>query len=131
MIAYLLAAFVTVPLIDLFLLIALADAIGLAETVVIVLATGVVGSLLARDQGLATVRKFRASVRMGRPPSTEIVEGALVLVGAALLVTPGLITDATGFVLLLPFTRSVVRRRLVEILRSRVRGGTGRVKRHP
>jgi len=122
---------VTVPLIDLFLLIALADAIGLAETVVIVLATGVVGSLLARDQGLATVRKFRASVRMGRPPSTEMVEGALILVGAALLVTPGLITDATGFVLLLPFTRGIVRRRLVEILRSRVRGGAVRVERYP
>lgn len=112
--------FVVLPLLELYLLLQLASYIGVLETVAVVVVTGVVGGFVARLQGLNAVRRIQWKLARRQSPSDEITDGALILVGGALLVTPGLITDAIGFFLLLPFTRPVARRYVQRRFRERV-----------
>lgn len=126
MAALLLLALVAVPLVELYLLFRLAGAVGFLATVGVVVATGVVGAALARTQGVQTVRRLQHRMANGESPSRELIDGALILVGAALLLTPGLLTDAAGFLLLLPFTRPPIRAGLRRRFdrRSSTAGGT-------
>jgi UPF0716 protein FxsA len=112
--------FVAVPLAELALLVWLGRHVGLVPTVALVLVTGVLGAALARWQGLATLDRFRAAVAAGRPPHREVVDGLLILVAGAVLLTPGLLTDAAGFLLLVPAVRLRVRERLTAALRRRL-----------
>jgi UPF0716 protein FxsA len=105
MLARLVLLFVTVPLLELVLLVWIGERIGLAATVALVMVTGVLGASLARWQGLATLARFQRATAQGRLPHREIAEGLLILVAAAVLLTPGLLTDLTGFLLLLPPVR--------------------------
>lgn len=106
------------PLIELYLLIELGRWIGAGPTIILVLATGFFGAILAKAQGLLVLSRIAHTLRSGELPGDELLEGVLVLLGAALLLTPGLISDATGFVLLLPVTRKRVRRMLVRKLKK-------------
>ena len=101
--------FIVVPLVELYLLIQLGTVIGVEATVVIVVATGLVGAWLARVQGMKVVTEVRASLAQGRMPAEAIVDGLLILVAGAVLLTPGLLTDALGFFLLVPQGRRLVR----------------------
>ncbi len=112
--------FVVLPILDLYLLIKVAGYIGVLETIALVVVTGVVGGLLARLQGLNTIRRVQIRLAKRELPSDEVADGALILVGGALLVTPGLITDALGFILLIPVTRPFFRRWLQRYLKDRV-----------
>jgi UPF0716 protein FxsA len=114
----LLVLFVTVPLLELYLLVRIGEAIGLGPTIGLVLVTGALGASLARAQGLATWARFQRTLAAGGLPAQELVEGLLILVAGAVLLTPGVLTDAVGFLLLVPR----VRRRLVERLEERLRG---------
>ena len=87
------------------------------------LLTGFVGAALARWQGLATLRKVQTDMAGGRVPGEALVDGLLILVAGAVLLTPGLLTDAAGFLLLIPPTRALVRRALVDTFKSRVQMG--------
>jgi UPF0716 protein FxsA len=118
----LLLLFTVVPLVELFLLIQLDRLIGLAPTIAIVLLTGVLGAAIARWQGMATLRRVQTEMASGRVPTAPLVDGLLILVAAAVLVTPGLITDTVGFLLLVPASRAAVRRALVEAFRRRMHG---------
>lgn len=102
MLGLLLLLFVVTPLVELWLLFQVSDVIGVANTVALVLATGVVGGLVARWQGTHALREIAEAAREGRSPGTELAAGALFLVGAAFLVTPGIITDAAGLLLMIP-----------------------------
>jgi UPF0716 protein FxsA len=119
----LLLLFTVVPIAELALLIQLGRLIGLAPTIAIVLLTGVTGAALARWQGLATLRRVQSEIAEGRMPAGALIDGLLILVAGAMLLTPGLITDAAGFLLLVPPTRAAVRRALVEAFRRRMQGG--------
>jgi UPF0716 protein FxsA len=119
----LLLLFTLVPLVELALLIQLGRVIGLAATIAIVLLTGVIGATLARWQGLVTLRRVQTEMAEGRVPTDALVDGLLILVAGAMLFTPGLITDTIGCLLLIPPTRTAVRRALVEALRRRVQPG--------
>jgi UPF0716 protein FxsA len=112
--------FVLVPLVELVLLLQLAEAITWWRTLAIVLATGVVGAWLARHEGFRVVRRIQEELAAGRMPAGAMVEGVLVLVSGALLITPGILTDLCGFLLLVPPLRRVVARRLMGAFRSRV-----------
>lgn len=101
----LLLLFTIVPAIELFLLIELGKLIGAVETVLIIVATGSVGAFLAKREGLGVVRQLQQDTTQGLPPGDRIVEGLLVLVGGVLLITPGVLTDVTGFVLIMPWSR--------------------------
>lgn len=116
-------AFVVVPLVDLYVLLLVAGRIGGLETFALVILTGIVGGALAKSQGAQTVRRLQYRASRGESPSSELADGALILVGAALLVTPGLITDAVGFALLLPFVRPHVRSVLSSYFAKKVRSG--------
>lgn len=104
-----LLAFTLIPLIELYLLWQLADEIGLGVTILLVLVTGFLGSLLARSQGLQTWRRFQDAIARGRMPAKELQEGLLIVFAAAMLLTPGILTDVAGFLLLVPWSRRWVR----------------------
>ena len=106
----LLLLFTVVPLIELFLLVKLGTMIGVGPTVLIVLLTGFLGALLARWQGLGVLRRLSEDMAGGRLPTDALIDGLLILIAGAVLLTPGLITDAFGFLLLIPQGRALVRR---------------------
>lgn len=110
MLAKLLVAFIVVPLVELFLLLQLAQATSPWTTFLVVIITGVVGSMLARREGVMAWFRFRTALAEGRVPSRELQDGMMVVFAAALLLTPGLLTDALGFTLLIPAGRELMRR---------------------
>ncbi|MFW6270205.1 MAG: FxsA family protein [Bacillota bacterium] len=106
MFAKLLLIFAIVPLIELALLIKLGGYIGLLPTILLVGGTGVIGVTLARKQGYHVVNKVKASLDRGEMPTDDLIGGLLILIGGAMLLTPGLITDVTGFSLIIPGSRN-------------------------
>jgi UPF0716 protein FxsA len=112
----LLAPFVFVPLLDLAILVRLGQALGFWPTIALVVVTGTVGAILARSQGLQVLRGMRTEMSVGQVPSSRLFDGLLVLIGGTLLLTPGLLTDLAGFLLLLPPSRRWVK----DLLRRRV-----------
>ena len=110
MLLRLLAAFILVPLIELYLLLQLAEVTSVPLTIGIVIGTGVLGSLLARREGTIAWYRFRSALGEGRVPSREIQDGLMIVFAAALLLTPGLLTDIVGFMMLLPIGRNLIRR---------------------
>ena len=106
----LLLLFTVVPLVELFLLVKLGTVVGVGPTIALVNFTGVLGAWLARQQGLGVLRRLRVELAAGRMPAGALIDGLLILVAGAVLLTPGLLTDALGFVLLVPPSRAVVRR---------------------
>jgi len=106
----LLLLFTIVPLLELFILIKLGGVIGVGPTVAIVIGTGMLGAWLARHQGLGVLRRVGAELDQGRLPAEALLDGLLILIAGALLLTPGLITDALGFTLLAPPGRKIARR---------------------
>ena len=103
--ARLLLLFTVVPALELYLLIALGQWIGAPYTVGIILVTGGLGAWLAKREGLGVLRQLQAEAQQGIPPAQRLVEGLLVLVGGVLLITPGVVTDLCGFLLIMPWTR--------------------------
>jgi UPF0716 protein FxsA len=118
------------PVAELYVVIKVAEAIGFLYTVLLLLAAWPVGWWAVRSQGRLVWRRLQRAVAEGRPPTREVLDGALVIVGGALLIVPGFISDAIGLFLLLPPTRSLARIGLRRNFRSRlvVRavGATGR-----
>ena len=114
MLARLFVLFTALPLVEFFLLVQVEKVIGIVATVLLILATGSLGALLAQREGLRTLREFREQTVRGGP-TRAIVEGVLVLVAGAVLLTPGILTDAFGFALLVP----AVRKRLAPLLIER------------
>ncbi|HOY10547.1 MAG TPA: membrane protein FxsA [Candidatus Omnitrophota bacterium] len=109
MLSYLMALFIIVPTVELYLLIKVGGAIGAANTIFLIIATGALGAALARAQGFAVLRRIQDSLNEGRMPTDDMVNGVMILVGGILLLTPGIITDALGFLLLIPATRDIIK----------------------
>jgi UPF0716 protein FxsA len=121
----LLLLFILVPLAELILLLKLADATGWELTLLLVVVTGIVGSLLAKTQGWRAYRRIQEELAAGRMPTGPLLDGVMIFLAGALLLTPGLLTDAFGLSLLIPWCRSFYRRRLTQWFKSRftIRGG--------
>jgi len=117
--------FIVVPLVELYVIIQVGEAIGALPTIGLLLLDSVLGSWLLRSQGRAVWRRFREALALGRPPARETVDGALVIVGGTLMLAPGFITDAFGVLLLLPPTRAIVRRALLRGAFARLFGPLG------
>lgn len=109
----LLLLFVALPAVELWLLIELGRRIGSLETIGVIVVTGVIGASLARRQGLRVLREVQRRVAAGEMPADSLVDGIMILVAAALLVTPGVLTDAAGFLCLIPGFRSFVKAEMV------------------
>ncbi len=102
--------FVAVPLLEIALLIKFGQSFGFWPTIGLVIVTALLGSVLLRQQGFAVWRRVQEDLQSGRPPVEPVADGMLLLVAGAFLVAPGLITDTTGILLLIPPVRAVVRR---------------------
>ena len=109
--------FVGIPLLELFLLAAVEDRIGLGPTLLLVVGTGLLGASAVRRQGARAWRAIQVAVAEGRVPSAELAHGALVLVGGVLLITPGILTDVAGLLLMIPVVRELVRLRFRGVFR--------------
>lgn len=120
MLPLLLLAFILVPVAELALIIAMGGEIGWLWTVALLLADAVLGSLLVRWQGRTAWLRFTAAIQAGRPPAREVIDGAFVLVGGALLLAPGFFTDALGLALLAPPSRAVLRRLVARRILARM-----------
>jgi UPF0716 protein FxsA len=101
--------FTALPLIEIYLLIKVGNAIGYLATALIVVGTGVVGAMLARREGLSVLRRMREKLREGQMPAEELIDGAILLVSGALLLTPGIVTDVVGLAGLIPLFRRGVK----------------------
>ncbi|MFB6312288.1 MAG: FxsA family protein, partial [Salinirussus sp.] len=98
-----------VPLFDVLLLVVLTGAIGWVAVVALVVLTALIGTLLVRAEGRHTLRKIQERLARGEVPTNELLDGALLLIAGVCLLTPGLVTDGIGFLLVLPFTRYPIR----------------------
>lgn len=105
----LIIVFIIVPIAELAAIIWVGTQIGVLPTIAILVVDSIVGSLLMRHQGRAAWRRFNLALQERRPPTKEVVDGALVIFGGAFLLTPGFITDILGIFLLIPPTRAVIR----------------------
>jgi len=115
--------FILVPAVELVLLIEVGKAIGTLAALGLIVATGVLGATLARHQGLAVVARLRSDLDEGRLPADAMLDGVMILVAAAFLVTPGVLTDGVGFLLLIPLTRAGLKRYLRARLMRAIREG--------
>ncbi len=97
--------FIIIPLIELYLIIKVGSYIGALWTVIIVVMTAIIGINLLRMQGLSTLKRAQQNMEQGVMPAMEMLEGLALAVGGALLITPGFLTDALGFICLIPATR--------------------------
>ncbi|OSP10393.1 membrane protein FxsA [Halorubrum ezzemoulense DSM 17463] len=105
----LLALLLVVPLVDALFLIVVATRLGWAVTVALVVLTAVLGMLLLRAEGRATLARIQRKLARGSPPTDELLDGGLLIAAGAFLLTPGLVTDAVGFLLALPLSRVPIR----------------------
>lgn len=119
----LLLLFLVVPIVELYAIIQVGQAIGAGPTILLLIADSVLGTVLMRTQGRRAWARFGEAVASGRPPAKETVDGALVILGGALLLTPGFLTDIVGFFLILPLTRPLARRALETVVARRLLGG--------
>jgi len=114
------ALFILVPLLELYVIIQVGQSIGALNTIGLLILDSILGTVLLRSQGRAVWRRFNQALQAGRPPAREVLDGALVIFGGALLLAPGFLTDIVGILLLAPPSRAVIRRILSKGLLTRV-----------
>jgi UPF0716 protein FxsA len=103
-------ALIAIPIVELYVIVQVGQEIGVLPTLALLVIVSVAGAWLLRQQGTATWRRLQETMRRGEVPTKEVTDGALILLGGALLLTPGFVTDVVGLVLLFPVTRAVVKR---------------------
>ena len=116
------ALFVVVPLVELYILIQVGQVIGALWTILALIAVSVLGSYLIKREGSRAWAALRDAIQTGRMPARELADGALILIGGTLLLTPGFLSDALGLLFVLPFTRPVARRALTGFVTRRFLG---------
>ena len=116
----LLFLFLALPIAEIYVIIQVGGAIGIWPTLALLILDGFVGAALARSQGRAAWERFNRALTDGRVPARETFDGAMIILGGALLLAPGFITDLVGFALLIPPTRAVVRAVLARLAGRRI-----------
>ena len=128
--------FVVAPVVELYVIVQVSHSVGAPETILLLVGISVVGAWLAKRQGIAVLRRMQATVAQGKVPSREIVDGALVLFAAALMIAPGFLSDALAILLLLAPVRALVRSTVLRRIRdgglvaSVITGSGGRAARY-
>jgi len=121
--------FAVVPVIEVYLLIKIGSLIGALPTVALLLAISMVGAWLVRHQGFELMRRIQSELAQRRLPAAELLDGAMLLVGGVLLLTPGFFTDFLGLFFLIPFTRAVIKQLVGLWLQRRLSPGTITIRR--
>ena len=104
----LILAFTIIPIVEIYLLIEIGSIFGVLTAITLVILTGFLGAFMARMQGLQTLFRIQESLREGRMPSGELLDGLLIVIAGVVLLTPGFLTDSAGFLLLIPTTRNTI-----------------------
>jgi UPF0716 protein FxsA len=112
-----------VPIAELWIFFEVADQIGFLITLVLLFFVSIAGAWLLKQQGMSTWRRMQDSLQRGDMPAKEVTDGALILLGGALLLTPGFLTDAVGLLLLFPVTRVAIKGAVRALLAKRIRSG--------
>ncbi|SHE19805.1 FxsA family protein [methanotrophic endosymbiont of Bathymodiolus puteoserpentis (Logatchev)] len=107
-------AFLIIPFVEIYLLLQIGGIVGVFPTIALVVLTAIIGAGLLRQQGLATWQRFQDNLAKGTLPAYEMVEGPILLVGGALLLTPGFFTDIIGFACLIPPMRKKIAQYIIE-----------------
>ena len=105
----LLLIFIAVPVVELILIVEIGQRIGSINTIGLIMGTGIVGAWLARQQGISTLARLRRDLNEGRLPGEAIIDGVLILLAAAVLIAPGVLTDLLGFICLVPACRRLLK----------------------
>jgi UPF0716 protein FxsA len=116
----LLIAFVIVPLVEIFVLIQVGQVIGAWWTILLLIADSILGTWLIRREGGRAFAALRSALNSGQMPAKELADGALILIGGTLMLSPGFVTDLFGILLILPSTRPVARRLLTGVVTRRL-----------
>jgi UPF0716 protein FxsA len=116
----LVAAFVIVPIVEIYVIIQVGQAIGAWWTILLLIADSIFGSWLIAHEGRRAWQALTVALSSGRMPSRELADGALILIGGTLMLSPGFVTDAVGILLILPFTRPFARAALTRVVARRL-----------
>jgi len=119
----LLILFVIVPVTELYILIEVGKKIGSLTTIGIIILTGIIGAYLVKSQGFMILRKIQNDLNEGIMPGDSLIQGAIILAGGILLLTPGFITDILGFIFLIPVSRNIVKKYLLKWLKGKIKEG--------
>ncbi|WP_462410856.1 FxsA family protein [Neobacillus sp. Marseille-QA0830] len=117
---YLFFFIIAVPAADIGLLLVSGKVIGVWLTVMLIILTGVLGAYLAKKEGLQTLRTLQAQLQHGQLPGDAVLDGICILIGGTLLLTPGYITDITGFLMLFPPTRKIIKRYMLKHIKRKI-----------
>ncbi|MBN2018254.1 MAG: FxsA family protein [Candidatus Cloacimonetes bacterium] len=114
--------FTLVPLIELVLFVKIAPLIGFWRTIAIIIITGLGGAYLAKTQGHGTIEAIKQEISQGKFPAERLLDGAIILVGSVLLITPGFLTDAIGLLCMFPTTRVIFKTPLRNYIKTKFFG---------
>jgi UPF0716 protein FxsA len=120
----LVAAFIVVPIVEIYVIIQVGQVIGAAWTILLLIADSIFGSWLIKHEGRRAWQALTVALQSGRMPAKELADGALILIGGTLMLSPGFVTDVFGIVLILPFTRPIARAILTRVVTRRLAAAT-------
>ncbi|MGO1368623.1 FxsA family protein [Senegalia sp. (in: firmicutes)] len=123
MLGKLILLFTIIPIVELFLLFKIAEITSGLTTILLVILTGILGAYLAKSEGRLILMRIKTDLNRGQMPANELINGLCVLVGGALLLTPGIITDIIGFSLVIPLTRMAFKRYIKAKFSEKIRSG--------
>jgi len=119
----LLILFVIIPVTELYILIEVGKRIGSLTTISIIIFTGILGAYLVKNQGFMILKKIQNDLNDGIMPGDSLIQGAIILAGGILLLTPGFVTDTVGFIFLIPASRNVIKKYLLKWLKGKIEKG--------
>jgi UPF0716 protein FxsA len=125
---YVFLALLVVPVAEIALIVAVGSVIGGWQTLALLLAESALGAYLVKHEGRRSWQALVSALNTGQMPGRELADAMLVLIGGALLLTPGFLTDIAGFFLILPFTRPITRRWLQRVVERRLVGRAGIIR---
>ncbi|MDD3375528.1 MAG: membrane protein FxsA [Candidatus Omnitrophica bacterium] len=124
MFLYLVLLFTVIPATEIFIFIKLGESFGIFNTFLLVIVTGVLGAHIARHQGFRVIQSIQNELNKGNMPTEQMIDGAMILVGGLTLLTPGLLTDIFGFLLLIPLTRTLLKAWLRKKFKTNLNSGS-------
>ncbi len=119
--AKLVILFLIVPVTELYILIEVGKKIGSLTTIGVIILTGTIGAYLVKSQGFMILRKIQNDLNEGIMPGDSLIQGAIILAGGILLLTPGFVTDILGFIFLMPVSRNIVKKYLLKWLKGKIK----------
>lgn len=120
---YLFLLIIVIPAVDIGVLLFSGKVIGVWPTIALIILTGIIGAYLAKREGLQTIRRVQEQLSKGEIPGEAVLDGICILIGGTLLLTPGFITDVTGFFFLFPPTRRPIKFLILKVWRNRINKG--------